>query len=260
MKKYYVLLVCVFVVLVFGCNDQKNVVNDQNDSVLEENQLNTELYRDSIFLGFEGSLWDHETIWNNVSIYLPAFQRMKRHLCVKDNQLFWTFKSGAELKISENIYEYVVDIWNRQNEKLKEGKFEVIITDYGVRLIPVEDWPETMQDEIVLPVLRTGAHRSNMNILRSIYQNCTGANLAYEIDLEKSDMPRGSIIGRGRSSRGDWSYWCENACVHIGKVDCVYNGISHPDSDEIGSIVYEKVLNISNLPLITIQNYRYFDE
>lgn len=37
MKKYYVLLVSVFVVLVFGCNDQKNVVNDQNDSVIEEN-------------------------------------------------------------------------------------------------------------------------------------------------------------------------------------------------------------------------------
>ena len=92
-----------FTMLLGGCSE-----NIQED-FLNENNI-TEMYIDSVFLGFEGDLNYPEVIWGNVDTYLRAFERMKAHLKLKDGALVWNIKNGDELNISENIFEYV-EFW-----------------------------------------------------------------------------------------------------------------------------------------------------
>ena len=44
------------------------------------------MYKDSVFLVFEGDLMDRRTIWDNVAIYLKALLRLERHLKIENNR------------------------------------------------------------------------------------------------------------------------------------------------------------------------------
>ena len=88
-----------------------------------------ELYKDSTFLGFEGNLMDPPVIWENQNVYIPAFERMIRHVKIENNLLTWDFKSAAELKISQNIYDYLTPLWNRMNKRVKNGEYTLEVVD-----------------------------------------------------------------------------------------------------------------------------------
>ena len=102
-----------FAILLGGCN--QNVQNE----ILDVDKM----YVDSTFLGFE---------------------RMKAHLKIKDERLAWDFKSGADLNISENIYNYVTGVWSRRNKKLDTGKYKLEIIDSDYNIVPVVQ-KETIQ-------------------------------------------------------------------------------------------------------------------
>lgn len=85
----------------------------------------TDIYRDSVYLTCEGDLYKPEVIWKNMKVYSPAYERMRRHLKIESNRLTWDFTNAAELKISQNIYDYVTFMWNQDNEKLATGKYQI---------------------------------------------------------------------------------------------------------------------------------------
>jgi len=60
---------------------------------------------------------------------------MENYLFIEDNQLQWNIKNGAEIYISENIFQYVCNRWNKDNELIKEGHSKIINKDgrYCVR-------------------------------------------------------------------------------------------------------------------------------
>lgn len=65
---------------------------------------------------------------HNGVIYYKALERVKKHTYEKDNQVYTTLKSGAEVNIAEDLFTFITDTlygiyWN---QALKDGK--VIVT------------------------------------------------------------------------------------------------------------------------------------
>ena len=241
-----------FTMLLGGCSE-----NIQED-FLNENNI-TEMYIDSVFLGFEGDLIYPEVIWGNVDTYLRAFERMKAHLKLKDGALVWNIKNGDELNISENIFEYVTGWWSRQNEKLNSGdyKLEIQGNDYYIMPIKVE---VGFGQSRVGQYLIGGQHRYNINILKQLHSYARpGRSLYYYINnLDDYSLFRPNLFYGATSSFGRWSYNCDNACFYSSRIDCVYNEIAGSDTEVRADEVWDKVKGRNGLPLVSIMNYRYY--
>lgn len=91
-------------------------------------------YQDSVYLIIKGNMSNMDSvgvnIWNNLSIYNRAYNRFIHHLYVKDNKLVWNIKKGADIKISENIYQYLNYCFTYDNEvNLPSGEYEIRIDE-----------------------------------------------------------------------------------------------------------------------------------
>lgn len=102
---------------------------------------------DTVFLGFEGDLYDSEVIWGHQDIYKPAYIRMARRLTFEDNCLKWDFSSAEEVRVSQNIFDYVTGIWMRQNAKLASGDYVLIPEGIYFRVEPKRhpDYPSDLK-------------------------------------------------------------------------------------------------------------------
>lgn len=97
---------------------------------------------DSTFLKTKGTMsdkaidpltpkgWNNDYAYNQV-VYLKAMERVKRHLSVKDNQFIYSLKSGKEINISEDIYQYICRILENWNLWIAEGKCEITKDENG---------------------------------------------------------------------------------------------------------------------------------
>lgn len=260
--------ICVFLVLFFlGCTEDDT----------EERLFSLEkFYADSSFLEIQGDLNDPHVIWGNVKTYLPAFERMKRYLYVENNRLCWDVVSGAELNISENIYDYVVSCWEGMNQQLEEGEGELELYK-GYYRISYENVDNSQGEEVISrsdgdPVVVYGHHSYNMSVLFEItwdvYWNHDYGNLKNHLDLPNSIF-RPDGIGGVRvdgeipvSGSQYYGYYCANACAYMEgdrKFDCEFNDIVGWNRIHGSPVWYFKVLNINELPLITLRNANFYD-
>jgi len=68
----------------------------------------------------------------NQRVYLLAIERVRQHLSVENNQLKVNLKSGAEINVAEDLFEYIRDILIKDwNKWVKEGTYEIIKNDNG---------------------------------------------------------------------------------------------------------------------------------
>ena len=84
-------------------------------------------YADSTFLEIKGDLYEPKVIWENEAIYLRALHRMEQLLFLENERLCWNIKNGVEIKISENIFQYIVDAWQNQNKMVESGNFGIVL-------------------------------------------------------------------------------------------------------------------------------------
>lgn len=105
---------CILLTAAMGCRTIKNA------SGLPANFF-AERYADSVYLEVKGDLYDPVIIYGNIEIYLRAFRRMESHLKFEDNAFKWDYKTAKDLKISENIFNYVTECYEILNSRLKNG-------------------------------------------------------------------------------------------------------------------------------------------
>ena len=87
-----------------------------------------DFYKDSVFIQIPGKNV-HEIFELHVSIPLgDGNRRLMRTRYMSGDTLCLGVPCGADVRVSENIYEYMTWITRRDNEKLKTG------TDYEIRL------------------------------------------------------------------------------------------------------------------------------
>lgn len=143
MKNKAIIFIFLGIFCLFTTSCKKKVLTDENNKKSEvtttQKQSYAELYHDSVYLTCEGNLLEHEVIWKNQKIYVPAYIRMKRHLKFNDNRLVWDFTNAAELKVSQNIYDYVTTLWTCFNQQLAAGTHKLeILEDNYFKVLPIE--------------------------------------------------------------------------------------------------------------------------
>ncbi len=73
----------------------------------------------------------------NQVVYLKALERMKKHLAIKDNQLICNTDSGKDLSMSEDLYQYIMNVLENWNKGIKEKQYKIIKTDDGYDIKPI---------------------------------------------------------------------------------------------------------------------------
>ena len=213
---------------------------------------------DTAYLEIEGDLMDPRVIWKNSEVYQQAYVRMAKHLSFENDRLEWDFENAQDVNVSPNIYDYVVNLWNRCNNQLASGKWILEVDGFYYRMIP--------KDVVVMPlapqVLLPGNNKVNMNICIDLVKRPAMGWLGNWIDLKNSIMrPDGygglKIMGRGTGTAGRvWSYYVTNAKpeepTHRLNYICIF------DSDLRGGGLYERLLNCDGFPLVSVMNSDYF--
>lgn len=75
--------------------------------------------------------WNMDYAYNQV-VYLEALERAKKHLAVKNNQLILSLKSGAEINVSDNLFQYIARyVISNWNELIRKGMVKIEKTDKG---------------------------------------------------------------------------------------------------------------------------------
>ena len=118
-------------------------INREHDQAWEDARKVRESITDSTFLKTKRPMSDDaigpynyhtgflEDRAYNRTVYVIAVDRAKKHLSVKNNQLVLNLKSGAEINIAEDMYQYITWLFVDWNKWVKEGKFKIIKTEEG---------------------------------------------------------------------------------------------------------------------------------
>jgi hypothetical protein len=73
----------------------------------------------------------------NQVVYLKALERTKKSLVVRDNLLFLNIKSGKDILISEDLFQYIINVIENWNKGIKEKQYKIIKTDDGYDVEPI---------------------------------------------------------------------------------------------------------------------------
>ena len=61
----------------------------------------------------------------NAFTFVKAQERVERYLYIRNNRYEWKDISAPELRISDNIFDYIVDMRERENDRLTTGKYVI---------------------------------------------------------------------------------------------------------------------------------------
>lgn len=89
-----------------------------------------ERYRDSVFIDLGNGDLEVQFLEGMVdgSLYFRAAARVLKTPRIQGDTLYLPIKNGAEVKVSENVYRYLVDVMRRQNGLLRTD------TSYEIRM------------------------------------------------------------------------------------------------------------------------------
>lgn len=76
----------------------------------------------------------------NRKVYMYAVERLKKNAYIRDNQVYVLVKSGAEINMSEDLFDYLTNVLVKDwNTALKEGRYKVITEEKGgFYMVPLE--------------------------------------------------------------------------------------------------------------------------
>lgn len=254
--------------ILFGSIFLESCENGDLDLINKDSPFNIQLYSDSSFLKIEGDLFDPEVIWGNMDIYSLAYERMKQHLKVSDNHLNWDFNSGAELKISENIYEYVIYMWNSDNKKLESGKYRLEKLERFFLILPNERELITKNPahQPRFERLLKGQHAMNIGACMRMFDyslECPGVTLKAMCAEDASYLQPdgfGGIMIKGE---------CDDPKTNLTVGYYFCDPVPFDSRSDLDAIItfnyrddyncrYDMALNRQHAPLITIRNRPYY--
>ena len=94
-------------------------------------QVAKENYQDSIFLDLRGDLRDPEVLGRDWEVYIRAYRRVQQHMRFQIEgqaiRFVWDVKSGSELKVSEQIFNHIVRLWEKYNRRLDTGRYDILL-------------------------------------------------------------------------------------------------------------------------------------
>ena len=259
---YIMVFFCIFSIMLLGCDRTNSGVGDET--------FYSKLYEDSTYLAFDGNIFDPLVIWDHMDIYSLAYERIRKCLKFKDNQLQWNIQNGEEIKISENIFEYITMMWNYDNELLKSGEYELKLDDTYYEIIPKESpmLSRAPSRKYILKMNDKQSLFSCYDIYRDFYpgdcicdwvalnvnfkpDNYGGAYVNGFIDIPKEESTVFKIYQKG-------IYFVANTCVNVKEYRCELNYCRTHSANEYIDDKKNKVIvlmkkNGQHAPILTVQ-------
>lgn len=162
--------------------------------------------------------------YNNV-VYMKALERAKKKLQVKDGLLFLTVKSGKEINIAEDLFQFIVALIDEWNQFVKDGKFEIIQTEEGYYDISpiISDHAQTMASPVDL--MPMSASQRWEAVKRVIDASPNGTYIHEHFLL---NFNTGTLHGEYRDGSKRKRYSVSDGCGTWGNMDpnCHYNYIA----------------------------------
>lgn len=244
------------------CGCEKDNMNDLSKSEMDSFLT----YKDSTFLSIDGNIYDPEVIWTNMNVYSPAYDRMERYLKISDNHLEWDIKNGEELKISENIYNYIICAWESDNNMLKSNNYKLEKMERGFRIIPKQLKPESKTIIKYKYRLVEGRHVDNMWACIKLLDEKGDFCIAELVDEYQSDLKPDGFGGRMIKGRFDensnefWAYYFCDPTPFEKRFSSDLNRVvtANTNWDSGGRYIYESLQNRQHAPLITLTNRATF--
>lgn len=122
---------------------RNDVISLQNKQAWEEAKKVRDSITDTTFLKTKQIMsddaiapYDYQTglvgdrAYNQI-VYIKALERARKHLSVKNNKVVCNVKSGMEIRIAEDLYDYIIKLFDYWNMQLESGKYEIIKADDG---------------------------------------------------------------------------------------------------------------------------------
>ncbi len=145
------------ILFLFGCSNNEKSENVNNDVLLEQEQQNIQIknskawqeadaivFNDNDFLKTKQPMsariiepFDYETglVGGNAynrKVYMYAVERLKKNSYIKDNQVYVSVKSGAEINMAEDLFEYLVNVLVKDwNTALSEERYKIATEENG---------------------------------------------------------------------------------------------------------------------------------
>lgn len=160
MNSSHVIMSFLFVLLFVQCTNSK-IPNENSDTQSDSISIkNKEAWReavkvrdsitDSVFLKTKQPMSDdaiapynyqtgliEDRAYNQV-VYIKAIERAKKHLTVKNGLFVCDLKAGIDINISEDLYEYIMNLFSEWNLGLKEGRYKIVKSEAtGYDVLPV---------------------------------------------------------------------------------------------------------------------------
>lgn len=108
-------------------------------------QVAKENYQDSIFLDLRGDLRDPEVLGRDWEVYIRAYRRVQQHMRFQIEgqaiRFVWDVKSGSELKVSEQIFNHIVRLWEKYNRRLATGRYDILL-ELGIFIVQPKKNPQ----------------------------------------------------------------------------------------------------------------------
>lgn len=162
--------------------------------------------------------------YNNV-VYMKALERAKKKLSVKDGLLFLTVKSGKEINIAEDLFQFIVALIEEWNQFVKDGKFEIIQTEGGSYDISpiISDQAQTMASPVDL--MPMGTSQRWEAVKRVIDSGPRGTYIHEHFLL---NFNTSTLSGEYRDGSKRKRYSVSDGCGTWGEMDpnCHYNYIA----------------------------------
>lgn len=93
------------------------------------------------FLEIEGDLNENPLLlWQNKDIYMEAQYRMEKLVKIDNNLFEWDF-TAEDVRVSKNLFDYIVAGWKSYNERLETGLYEIYKNEcnlYFIRRKPIK--------------------------------------------------------------------------------------------------------------------------
>lgn len=235
MKRNVFLYLCFifFVISMFGGCGNNDLVDFTNNG----EEYYAQFYADSAYLEFEGDPGDLLVIWPNMSIYAPAYERMRKHLKLKDNILTWDIKNAATIRISDNIFNYITNAWKQDNAQLESGKYRLEFDGAYYSIIPKQPKMKSR----ISPHLKLRNHDEySWRTVVELYDEIEmGDNICVWVDCDENFRPDNTggkyLYGILQNSKvwgyAEMTYWITNCCVTSPDYNCECNIIRTGNSE-----------------------------
>ncbi|MCD8194204.1 MAG: hypothetical protein LUD74_06635 [Tannerellaceae bacterium] len=115
----------------------------EHEKAWEEARKYRETITDSVFLQTKRPMSDdaigpynyhtgfkEDRAYNQV-VYIAALERTKKYLSVSEGKLILNLQSGQDINIAEDLFQYIVNLYDEWNQWIAEGLFKIIQTADG---------------------------------------------------------------------------------------------------------------------------------